>query len=77
MTSHAGAEAGADELIYEAEAALREYCRQANTNLIIQPVSLLQRRLKTGYSRTLSIVQQLEERGVLSPLIGSSTSSKD
>jgi hypothetical protein len=63
------ADSDADELLYGAEAALREYSLQANTNLITQPVSLLQRRLKTGYSRTLSIVKQLEERGVLSPLI--------
>lgn len=75
LTPHAGSDT--DALLYGAEAVLREYCQQANTNLIIQPVSLLQRCLKTGYSRTLSIVQQLEERGVLSPLIGSSTSPKD
>lgn len=67
------AESDTDSLLFDAETALREYCEQANTNLIIQPVSLLQRRLRTGYSRTLSIVQQLEERGILSPLVGTSS----
>ena len=58
-----------EKLLADAEAALREYCRKANTNLIVGPVSLLQRRLIAHYSPTLLIVQQLEDRGVLSPLI--------
>lgn len=57
----------ADRLLADAEAELSDYCRHANTNLIVGPVSFLQRRLKAGYSATLSILQQLEDRGVLSP----------
>lgn len=60
---------GADALLVDAEAVLRTHCQQANTQLIVLPVSLLQRRLKTGYAKTLAIVQQLQDCGVLSPLI--------
>ena len=65
----------ADELICEAETVLREFYAQACTDLIIQPVSLLQRKLIIHYSRALSIIQQLEDRGIVSPLIYVPTTS--
>ncbi|MEO8121151.1 MAG: DUF2779 domain-containing protein [Rhodoferax sp.] len=67
LPPHAGSDA--DALLYSAEAKLREYCKDANSNLVLQPVSLLQRRLKMGYSQALVLIQQLQDRGVLSPLV--------
>lgn len=59
----------ADPLLYNAEAVLREYCQDANTHVILWPVSLLQRTFKMGYNRVLGLIQQLEDQGVLSPVV--------
>lgn len=52
-----------DELIQEAARIVRE-CRHAS-------VSLLQRRLRVGYSRAARIIDQLEAMGVVGPADGS------
>jgi S-DNA-T family DNA segregation ATPase FtsK/SpoIIIE len=52
-----------DELLGEATRVVQEYKHAS--------VSLLQRRLKIGYSRAARIVDQLEERGVVGPADGS------
>jgi DNA segregation ATPase FtsK/SpoIIIE-like protein len=56
---HSAAEGQAsDDLLGEAEAVVREYERAS--------ISLLQRRLKIGYSRAARLIDLLEERGVIS-----------
>ena len=52
-----------DELIEEAIEVIRD-CRQAST-------SMLQRRLKLGYSRAARIIDQIEDRGIIGPSEGS------
>ena len=52
-----------DEMIEEAIDVIME-CRQATT-------SMLQRRLKLGYSRAARIIDQIEERGIIGPFEGS------
>ena len=52
-----------DELIEEAIDVIMD-CRQAST-------SMLQRRLKLGYSRAARIIDQIEERGIIGPSEGS------
>ena len=52
-----------DEMIEEAIDVIME-CRQAST-------SMLQRRLKLGYSRAARIIDQIEERGIIGPFEGS------
>ena len=52
-----------DEMIEEAIDVIME-CRQAST-------SMLQRRLKLGYSRAARIIDQIEERGIIGPVEGS------
>ena len=52
-----------DEMIEEAIDVIMD-CRQAST-------SMLQRRLKLGYSRAARIIDQIEERGIIGPNEGS------
>ena len=52
-----------DEMIEEAIDVIME-SRQAST-------SMLQRRLKLGYSRAARIIDQIEERGIIGPFEGS------
>ena len=52
-----------DELIDEAIEVIMD-CRQAST-------SMLQRRLKLGYSRAARIIDQIEDRGIIGPSEGS------
>ena len=52
-----------DELIEEAIEVVMD-CRQAST-------SMLQRRLKLGYSRAARIIDQIEDRGIIGPSEGS------
>ena len=52
-----------DELLMDAIDVVMD-CRQAS-------VSMLQRRLKLGYSRAARIVDQMEERGIVGPFEGS------
>ena len=52
-----------DELIEEAIEVIMD-CRQAST-------SVLQRRLKLGYSRAARIIDQIEDRGIIGPSEGS------
>lgn len=54
---------GEDELIEEAIEVIMD-CRQAST-------SMLQRRLKLGYSRAARIIDQIEDRGIIGPSEGS------
>ena len=59
-----GAEGGdEDEMLMEAIDVVMD-CGQAS-------VSMLQRRLKLGYSRAARIVDQMEERGIVGPFEGS------
>ena len=59
-----GAESGdEDEMLMEAIDVVMD-CGQAS-------VSMLQRRLKLGYSRAARIVDQMEERGIVGPFEGS------
>jgi DNA segregation ATPase FtsK/SpoIIIE-like protein len=37
--------------------------------LIFGPVSLIQRRLRLGYGKTLALVTQLQDLGVISPVV--------
>ena len=62
---YAAVEDGADEdeMIEEAIDVIME-CHQAST-------SMLQRRLKLGYSRAARIIDQIEERGIIGPFEGS------
>ena len=52
-----------DEMLEEAIDVIMD-CRQAST-------SMLQRRLKLGYSRAARIIDQIEERGIIGPSEGS------
>ena len=52
-----------DEMIEEAIDVIMD-CHQAST-------SMLQRRLKLGYSRAARIIDQIEERGIIGPFEGS------
>ncbi|MDO4270256.1 MAG: DNA translocase FtsK [Eubacteriales bacterium] len=52
-----------DEMIEEAIDVIMD-CKQAST-------SMLQRRLKLGYSRAARIIDQIEERGIIGPFEGS------
>lgn len=52
-----------DNMIEEAIDVIMD-CRQAST-------SMLQRRLKLGYSRAARIIDQIEERGIIGPFEGS------
>lgn len=54
-------------LLQNAAEAFRRYCLQAKTRAIVQPQSLLQRRLRIPFSQARQVVQQLEVLGVLSP----------
>lgn len=56
------ASAEGDELLDDAIRTVREYQHAS--------VSLLQRRLKVGYSRAARIMDQLEERGIVGPADG-------
>ena len=51
-----------DEMLEEAIDVIMD-CRQAST-------SMLQRRLKLGYSRAARIIDQIEERGIIGPVRG-------
>ena len=59
----ASAEGDEDEMLMEAIDVVMN-CGQAST-------SMLQRRLKLGYSRAARIVDQMEERGIVGPFDGS------
>lgn len=61
--SHVGGDGEEDEMLMEAIDVVME-CGQAST-------SMLQRRLKLGYSRAARIVDQMEERGIVGPFEGS------
>ena len=41
----------------------------AHQTLIFGPVSLIQRRLRLGYAKTLALVAQLQDLGVISPVV--------
>ena len=58
-----GDDSGLDEMFEEAVAVVLE-SKQAS-------VSMLQRRLKLGYSRAARIVDQMEEKGIVGPFEGS------
>lgn len=62
-STHGGAESEEDEMLMEAIDVVMD-CGQAST-------SMLQRRLKLGYSRAARIVDQMEERGIVGPFEGS------
>jgi S-DNA-T family DNA segregation ATPase FtsK/SpoIIIE len=55
----AEAESGRDELFDQAVEALREAKRAS--------ISLLQRRLRIGYTRAARLIDQLEEAGIVGP----------
>lgn len=55
-----------DPLFHSAEEVLRQYCIKANTRMILQPKSYLQRRLRLGFSRATHMMNQLEKFGILS-----------
>jgi S-DNA-T family DNA segregation ATPase FtsK/SpoIIIE len=57
-------EEGADELFDEAMAIVREMRRAS--------ISLLQRRMRIGYTRAARLIDQLEERGIIGPATGGS-----
>ena len=57
-----------DSLLAQACDVLRLESEQSQSNLIPDPVSLLQRRLKLGYATTLALREQLEHLGSLAPL---------
>src|SRR5437016_11600077 len=48
-----------DDLLEQAEEVVREYERAS--------ISLLQRRLRIGYSRAARLIDLLEERGIIGP----------
>ena len=57
-----------DPLFHRAEEVLRQYCIKADTRMILQPKSYLQRRLRIGFSRATQMMNQLEKFGILSPI---------
>lgn len=58
----------ADSLLPAAAELLRHRCGTAKNRMVPDSVARLQRKLKIGYSRALSLVQTLEDIGVLSAL---------
>lgn len=60
---HGGGDGEEDEMLMEAIDVVMD-CGQAST-------SMLQRKLKLGYSRAARIVDQMEERGIVGPFEGS------
>jgi hypothetical protein len=67
------ADHGQSPLFFEAVAVLQRHCQANRTALIEQPVSLLQRRLRLGYRAALSLVGELERRGILSTELNASS----
>ena len=58
-----------DDLLARACAVLRHEVEAAHQTLIFGPVSLIQRRLRLGYGKTLALVAQLQDLGVISPVV--------
>lgn len=58
-----------DDLLARACAVLRHEVDLAHQTLIFGPVSLIQRRLRLGYGKTLALVAQLQDLGVISPVV--------
>ena len=56
-------------LLHRAAELLRERCQMANNRVITDPIAWLQRKLRTGYSRTQTLVAELEASSVLSPVV--------
>ena len=56
-----------DPLLHSAEETLRQYCVAANTRMVLQPKSYLQRRLRISFSHATLLMNQLEAFGILSP----------
>ena len=57
------------DLLARACAVLRHEVEAAHQTLIFGPVSLIQRRLRLGYGKTLALVAQLQDLGVISPVV--------
>ena len=57
------------DLLARACVALRGEMEAAHQTLIFCPVSLIQRRLRLGYAKTLALVAQLQDLGVISPVV--------
>ncbi len=57
-----------DSLFLNAVDILYRRCKFQQTAMMSQPVSLLQRGLKLGHSKTLSLVDEMVRLGILSPL---------
>ena len=55
---------------------LRQHCQATATGIVVQPVSLLQRKLRLGYKRAVKLVAEFERRGILSPPIGVISNNK-
>ena len=58
-----------DDLLARACAVLRHEVEAAHQTLIFGPVSLIQRRLRLGYAKTLALVAQLQDLGAISPVV--------
>ena len=58
-TEESGADSDLDPIFSEAVQVVREMHRAS--------ISLLQRRLRIGYTRAARLVDQLEERGIIGP----------
>lgn len=58
-----------EPLAAAAAAHLQAWCAEEDTTLLQRPITLLQLKFRTGYTRTLGIVRLLEVHGVLSGLI--------
>ncbi|MDI1294235.1 MAG: DUF2779 domain-containing protein [Methylobacter sp.] len=56
-----------DSLLLNAVDILHRRCKFQQTAMISQPVSMLQRCLKLGYNKTLSLVDEMVTLGILSP----------
>ena len=56
-------------LLHRAAELLRERCQMANNRVITDPIAWRQRKLRTGYSRTQTLVAELEASSVLSPVV--------